>query len=75
MSEANLEAGRYRHYKGGEYQVLELAIHSETEEELVIYRPLYGEGRLWARPLAMFVETVEVDGRTVPRFSRIDDAS
>ncbi len=75
MPETKPEAGLYRHYKGGEYQVLELAIHSETEEELVIYRPLYGEGRLWARPLAMFIETVEVDGQTVPRFSRIDDAS
>ncbi|MGE3409109.1 MAG: DUF1653 domain-containing protein [Pirellulales bacterium] len=61
-------AGRYRHYKGGEYTVLGVARHSETEEELVVYRPEYGEGGLWVRPKAMFLETVEVDGQTVPRF-------
>ena len=75
MSEHQLAAGRYRHYKGGEYQVIDVAIHSETEELLVIYRPLYGEGRLWARPLDMFVETVELDGEQVPRFAMIDSES
>ncbi len=60
--------GRYRHYKGGEYEVLGVATHSETEESLVVYRPLYGERGLWVRPLAMFVETVECDGEVVPRF-------
>ena len=68
-----LETGRYRHYKGGEYEVYGVARHSETEELLVVYRPLYGEGALWVRPLEMFRETVEVDGKTVPRFARIAD--
>lgn len=61
--------GRYRHYKGNEYRVLGMARHSETEEVLVIYEQLYGAGGLWVRPAAMFVETVEVDGRHVPRFA------
>ena len=63
--------GRYRHFKGGEYEVLGAARHSETHEQLVVYRPLYGDGGLWVRPVAMFLETVEHDGRTVPRFARI----
>ena len=68
-----LETGRYRHYKGGEYEVYGVARHSETEELLVVYRPLYGEGALWVRPLEMFRESVEVDGKPVPRFARIAD--
>lgn len=60
--------GRYRHYKGNEYTVLGVARHSETQEELVVYRPEYGERGLWVRPAAMFVENVIVDGRQVPRF-------
>jgi hypothetical protein len=60
--------GRYRHYKGNEYEVLGVARHSETMEELVVYRALYGEFGLWVRPLAMFRETVVVEGKTVPRF-------
>lgn len=63
-----LEPGKYCHYKGGEYEVIGIARHSETEEQLVVYRPLYGERGLWVRPLAMFCETVEVGGRQVPRF-------
>ena len=63
--------GRYRHYKGNEYEVMGIARHSETLEELVVYRALYGEGGLWARPLAMFTGTVEVDGRDVPRFEPV----
>lgn len=70
MSE--LKAGRYRHYKGGEYEVIGVARHSESAEQLVVYRPLYGEGGLWVRPLAMFVEKVAVDGEEVPRFRWID---
>lgn len=66
-----IEAGRYRHYKGNEYTVLGIARHSETEEHLVVYRQEYGTRGLWVRPLAMFVESVEVAGRTVPRFTRI----
>jgi hypothetical protein len=60
--------GRYRHYKGKEYQVLGIARHSETEEELVVYRCLYGDRSLWVRPLPMFLEQVEVEGRGVRRF-------
>lgn len=68
MSE--LEPGLYRHYKGNLYDVLDTATHSETEETLVVYRALYGAGGLWVRPLAMFRETVELDGKRVPRFAR-----
>ena len=63
--------GRYRHYKGGEYEVIGVARHSETLEPLVVYRPLYGEGGWWVRPHAMFFGAVEVDGRSQPRFARI----
>lgn len=65
--------GRYRHYKGRDYQVLGIARHSETEEELVVYRCLYGDGSLWVRPLAMFVESVVVDGRDVRRFTPVSE--
>jgi hypothetical protein len=63
--------GRYRHYKGRDYIVIGTARHSETEEELVVYRQDYGDHGLWVRPLAMFVETVEIEGRQVPRFQYI----
>ena len=63
--------GKYRHYKGGLYEVVGIARHSETQEKLVVYRPLYGEGGLWVRPLPMFLETVLVNGVTTPRFQRI----
>lgn len=62
-------AGIYRHYKGQRYQVLGTARHSETLEELVVYRALYGEHGLWVRPMAMFAQTVTVDGEPVPRFA------
>ncbi|MFM8273245.1 MAG: DUF1653 domain-containing protein [Gemmata sp.] len=74
MSRDRLVPGRYRHYKGGEYEVVGVARHSETEERLVVYRPLYGEGGLWVRPLAMFLETVTHNGATVPRFARVEPA-
>lgn len=61
--------GIYHHYKGQRYEVLGVGHHSETEEPLVIYRALYGDYGLWARPLGMFNESVEVDGQTVPRFA------
>lgn len=64
--------GTYRHYKGNLYEVVDVATHSETEERLVVYRALYAERGLWVRPLAMFTETVEVDGVTVPRFALVD---
>ena len=65
-----IEPGLYRHYKGNDYEVIGVATHSETEESLVVYRALYGEFGLWVRPAAMFEETVEVDGETVPRFAK-----
>lgn len=64
-----IPTGRYRHYKGNEYQVIGVARHSESHEEMVVYRPLYGEGGLWVRPLTMFTENVTVDGNSVPRFT------
>ncbi len=63
-----VQPGRYRHYKGQEYEVLGVARHSETEEEYVVYRALYGARGLWIRPKAMFLETVTVDGHSCPRF-------
>lgn len=68
-----IPTGRYRHYKGKEYEVIGVARHSETEEELVVYRTLYGNFDLWVRPLAMFLESVDVDGRAVARFQYIGD--
>jgi hypothetical protein len=68
----SIPKGRYRHYKGAEYQVIDVAIHSETEELLVVYRPLYGEGKLWVRPLDMFKEQIQVNGETVVRFAYIE---
>ena len=69
---AEIQPGRYRHYKGNEYTVLGVASHSETLQELVVYRQEYGERGLWVRPAAMFAEMVEIEGRAVPRFRRID---
>jgi hypothetical protein len=68
---AEVLPGRYRHYKGHDYEVLGVARHSETEEELVVYRMLYGNRGLWVRPKAMFLETVAVNGKEVPRFARV----
>lgn len=65
--------GRYRHYKGNFYQVIDVAYHSETEEEMVVYRKLYGDGSLWVRPLSMFGENVLVDGHPVARFEYIGE--
>jgi hypothetical protein len=64
--------GRYRHYKGGVYEVIGVARHSETLEPLVVYRPLYNATGLWVRPHAMFFGQVEVDGRLQARFAPID---
>jgi hypothetical protein len=68
-----IRSGRYRHYKGNEYEVIGIARHSETEENMVVYRTLYGDGSLWVRPLGMFLESVVVDGREVPRFEWIGE--
>jgi len=67
--------GRYRHFKGGEYEVLGVARHSETDERLVVYRPLYTDSGLWVRPVAMFLETVTHNGATVPRFEYLGPSS
>lgn len=67
-SMSSILPGRYRHYKGNEYTVVGMARHSETLEELVVYRQEYGEHGLWVRPKLMFLETVKVDGQDVPRF-------
>lgn len=64
-----MQKGIYRHYKGNLYHLMEIATHSETGEQLAIYRALYDDFGVWARPLAMFAETVEKDGVTVPRFA------
>ena len=73
MSEIrNLKKGLYQHYKGPLYRVIDIARHSETEESLVIYQALYGEKGIWARPLSMFAETIELDGKVVPRFAYCD---
>ena len=69
LSTPPITPGRYRHYKGNCYQVIDLARHSETEEVFVVYRALYGDHGLWIRPLAMFTETVSVNGQSVPRFA------
>lgn len=66
---ATVPRGRYRHYKGKDYELIDLARHSETEEWMAVYRTLYGDRSLWVRPLTMFLETVEVDGAIQPRFA------
>jgi hypothetical protein len=68
-----LKTGKYRHYKGNDYEVVGVAKHSEDESQLVVYRPLYGSRDLWVRPLLMFTETVTVDGKQVERFQYIGD--
>ena len=69
----HLPLGHYRHYKGGEYDVLGTVLDSETEERVVLYRPRYGDRELWVRPLAMFLESVEVDRKSVPRFTLLEE--
>ena len=72
LMEELIRPGRYRHFKGKEYEVLYLARHSETEEWMVVYRALYGEFGIWVRPASMWLETVERDGKVMPRFQRIE---
>ena len=69
---STIQPGRYRHFKGKEYQVIGTARHSETLEEMVVYRALYDEGGLWVRPAAMWDETVERDGYCGPRFIPVE---
>lgn len=68
-----IRLGKYRHFKGNEYRVIGIAKHSETLEEMVVYQALYGEGGLWVRPASMWLETVERDGKTFPRFTYIGE--
>ena len=68
-----ISPGRYRHFKGMEYEVVGIARHSETLEEMVVYRALYGEGGLWVRPAYMWSETVTRDGKTFPRFTLLEE--
>lgn len=67
-----IRPGRYRHFKGKEYEVIGTALHSETLEPMVVYRALYGDGALWVRPAAMWNEEIERDGQRFRRFTRID---
>lgn len=69
----DITPGRYRHFKGNEYEVLGVARHSETLEDMVVYRALYGDGGLWVRPAAMWSETVEKDGCRSPRFVPVEE--
>jgi hypothetical protein len=73
MTSDSIRPGRYRHFKGKEYIVIGVARHSETEEELVVYRQDYGDRSLWVRPKAMFLERVDAGGRSVPRFAFIGE--
>lgn len=73
MVEQEIKIGRYRHFKGNEYEVLGIAKHSETTEEMVVYRALYGEHGLWVRPASMWNETVERDGKVYQRFTYIGE--
>ena len=66
-----IETGKYRHFKGGEYEVLCIAKHSETQEEMVVYRALYGRGEVWVRPATMWNEQVLHNGNMTPRFQKI----
>ena len=69
----SIPCGRYRHFKGNEYEVIGIARHSETEEPMVVYRALYGEGGIWCRPASMWNETVTRDGVEYRRFMPVDD--
>ena len=71
--EYNIKPGRYRHFKGNEYEVLNIARHSETDEDMVVYRALYGDYGVWVRPASMWDETVERDGKEYKRFERVEE--
>jgi hypothetical protein len=68
----DIKLGKYKHYKGNEYQVLGVAKHSETLEEMVVYRALYGENQLWVRPIGLFKSKVLIDGKEADRFAFIE---
>ncbi|WP_231870749.1 DUF1653 domain-containing protein [Marinomonas aquimarina] len=71
MKKATIKPGVYRHYKGAEYWVERVVRHSETDEEMVMYQALYGDYGWWVRPKTMFLESVEIEGETIPRFDWI----
>lgn len=75
MGNNKLKTGKYKHYKGKEYRVIGIAKHSETQENLVVYEALYNNeiSKLWVLPLVMFTETVEIDGKKIPRFEYIGE--
>ncbi len=68
----NILPGRYRHFKGNEYEVIGIAKHSETEEPMVVYKALYGDGGIWVRPAEMWNEMISRDGKTMRRFERME---
>ena len=68
-----IKKGKYKHYKGNMYEVLDIANHSETLEKMVVYKALYGEGEIWVRPASMWNEEIEIDGKTVKRFELIKE--
>ena len=68
-----IKLGKYQHYKGNNYEVIDVARHSETLEDMVVYRALYGDFDLWVRPLKMFLENVEINGVTMPRFKYLGE--
>ena len=68
-----IKTGRYQHFKGNYYQVLHIAKHSETQEYLVVYQPEYGDKEIWVRPLTMFDEMIEREGKTFKRFTKVID--
>ena len=68
-----LKTGKYRHFKGGEYELLFVANHSETLEKMVVYRALYGEKEVWVRPLRMWTEEVDIGGEKTPRFRYVGE--
>ena len=69
----NIKPGKYQHYKGNEYEVIGMALHSETLEEMVVYKAKYGEGGVWVRPASMWEEDVEVNGQIVKRFTLVEE--
>ena len=73
MEPINVKPGKYRHFKGGEYEVLCVALHSETQEPMVVYRALYGAHDVWVRPASMWNETVERDGKEYRRFTYVGE--
>ena len=72
-ADPQVSPGKYRHFKGQQYEVIDIVKHSETQEEMVLYKALYGEYGLWVRPLPMFAEIIERDGKQIARFEKISD--